>query len=165
MLRRQVLVNLVSKCWLYGSTFNPTADLHSETSKHQDQVKDLIEKTASSLDDTALKMLFVSVQQNNIDLCVRYAIKLYVMFLFSHCLWDLTMTFFKWDRQDLRLDYCPSSSWQYKWLLRLNLIQRNMTARTLSWFRHSIVSEWMPNSLNWVFTIWNSHQWVSTQNL
>jgi len=38
-------------------------------------VKVLIEKTAYSLDDTALKILFVSVQQNNIDLCIRYAIE------------------------------------------------------------------------------------------
>jgi hypothetical protein len=51
-----------------------------ESGKHQDQVKVLIEKTASSLDDTALKMLFVSVQQNNIGLCVEYAITEYVMF-------------------------------------------------------------------------------------
>ena len=50
------------------------SDLHKERGNHQDQVKVLIEKTASSLDDTALKLLFVSVQQNNIDLCVRYAI-------------------------------------------------------------------------------------------
>jgi hypothetical protein len=56
------------------------ADLHSETGDHQDQVKVLIEKTATSLDDTALKLLFVSVQQNNINLCVRYAINEYVMF-------------------------------------------------------------------------------------
>ena len=58
--------------------------LNNETGNHQDQVKDLIEKTASSLDDTALKLLFVSVQQNNIDLCVQYAINKYVMF--SYCL-------------------------------------------------------------------------------
>ena len=43
-------------------------------------MKVLIERTASSLDDTALKMLFVSVQQNNIELCVQYAIDEYVMF-------------------------------------------------------------------------------------
>ena len=66
--------------------FNPMADLHNETGNHQDQVKVLIEKTASSLDDAALKMLFVSVQQNNVDLCVRYAINVYVMF--SYCLRD-----------------------------------------------------------------------------
>ena len=53
--------------------FNPMADLHSKTGKHQDQVKVLIERTASSLDDTALKILFVSVQQNNIELCIEYA--------------------------------------------------------------------------------------------
>ena len=53
----------------------PYADLHTpETSKHLDQVKVLIEKTASSLDNTALKMLFVSVQQNNIELCIKAAI-------------------------------------------------------------------------------------------
>ena len=57
------------------------ADLHNETGNHQDQVKVLIEKTASSLDDAVLKMLFVSVQQNNIDLCVQHAINSYVMFL------------------------------------------------------------------------------------
>ena len=76
------------KCWLilcqacrpYGSTSNPIADLHCETGNHQDQVKVLIEKTASSLDNTALKMLFVSVQQNNINFCVQYAINAYVMF-------------------------------------------------------------------------------------
>ena len=61
-------------CRPYGSMSNPMADLHNETGNHQDQVKVLIEKTASSLDNTALKMLFVSVQQNNIDLCVQYAI-------------------------------------------------------------------------------------------
>ena len=60
--------------------FNPIADLHKETGNHQDQVEVLIEKTASSLDDTALKLLFVSVQQNNIDICVRCAVNSSVMF-------------------------------------------------------------------------------------
>ena len=70
-----MLVNLVPKCRPNGSNVQPCADMHTpETGKHQDQVKVLIEKTASSLDDTALKMLFVSVQQNNIDLSVKYAI-------------------------------------------------------------------------------------------
>ena len=62
----------------------PYVDLHTpETGKHQDQVKVLIERTASSLDDTALKMLFVSVQQNNIDLSIQYAIDECVTF--SYC--------------------------------------------------------------------------------
>ena len=79
------------KCWLLFSNMltgrlnvQPNPGLHtSETREHQDQVKVLIERTASSLDDTALKMLFVSVQQNNIELCIRYAINEYVMF--SYC--------------------------------------------------------------------------------
>ena len=44
-------------------------------------MKVLIEKTASSLDDTALKMLFVSVQQNNIELCIQCAVDSYVNIL------------------------------------------------------------------------------------
>ena len=43
-------------------------------------MKVLIERTASALDDSALKMLFVSVQQNNIELSIQYAIDEYVMF-------------------------------------------------------------------------------------
>ena len=80
LLRRQVVVNIVLEYRPYSSTFNLMADLHNQMGNHQDQVKVLIEKTASSLDDTALKILFVSVQQNNIDLCVQSAIDLYVMF-------------------------------------------------------------------------------------
>ena len=61
--------------------FNLISDLHIKTGNHQDQVNNLIEKTALSLDDTALKILFVSVQQNNIDLSVQYAINKYVYVL------------------------------------------------------------------------------------
>ena len=61
--------------------FDPCAALHTpDIDKHQNQVKVLIGKTASSLDDDALKMLFVSVQKNNIELCVQYAIDMYIMF-------------------------------------------------------------------------------------
>ncbi|KAJ7208975.1 GTP-binding protein [Mycena pura] len=35
---------------------------------------ELIEKTANALTDDTLKLLFVSVQQNNIDVCIRYAV-------------------------------------------------------------------------------------------
>ena len=42
---------------------------------HQDQVKELTEKTADFLDNLALKMLYVSVQQNNLELCLRYVVE------------------------------------------------------------------------------------------
>jgi len=48
--------------------------LDDDEGDHQEQVKGLIEKTAASLDDLAIKMLFVSVQQNNLELCIKYAI-------------------------------------------------------------------------------------------
>ena len=36
---------------------------------------ELIEKTANVLDDDTLKLLFVSVQENNINLCICSAVK------------------------------------------------------------------------------------------
>ena len=54
--------------------------MQADDGNHQDQVKELIQKTADSLDNLALNMLFVSVQQNNLELCIRSAIKLQVQF-------------------------------------------------------------------------------------
>ena len=110
LLRRQVQVNLIPKCRPYGSTFNPMADLHSETGKHQDQVKVLIERTASSLDDTALKMLFVSVQRNNIEISVKCAIYEYEVILFMRFDNDL----FQLDPQDPGDYNCLFLSLQFK---------------------------------------------------
>ncbi|KAJ7230010.1 GTP-binding protein [Mycena pura] len=47
------------------------ADMDQESS----DCNELIEKTANALTDDALRLLFVSVQQNNIDLCTYFAMK------------------------------------------------------------------------------------------
>ncbi|KAG6895739.1 hypothetical protein C0992_012908 [Termitomyces sp. T32_za158] len=49
-------------------------DLHHDNGTHQEQVKLLIRKTAASL-DLALRMLFISLQQNNLQLCIEYAVE------------------------------------------------------------------------------------------
>jgi len=54
---------------------NGRTELQDENSNHQEQVKELIQKTGDSLDNLALKMLLISVQLNNLELCIRYAIK------------------------------------------------------------------------------------------
>ncbi|KAK7446724.1 hypothetical protein VKT23_014418 [Stygiomarasmius scandens] len=69
---------------LKGFQFPPKAMLHlkgmqKDNGSHQEQVKELIEKTADSPHDLALKFLFVSIQQNNMELCIKYAIK-YIRF-------------------------------------------------------------------------------------
>ncbi|KAJ7026518.1 hypothetical protein C8F04DRAFT_108939 [Mycena alexandri] len=61
---------------LMSTKFCPSAyvrmdDMRKETSN----CMDLIEKTANTLTDDMLKLLFVSVQQNNIDLCIQFAVK------------------------------------------------------------------------------------------
>jgi hypothetical protein len=50
-------------------------DMQSDDGNHQEQVKELMKETAGSLDNLALKMLFVSVQQNNLELCIENAVK------------------------------------------------------------------------------------------
>ena len=49
--------------------------MQNHDGNHQDQVKELTMQTADSIDNLALKMLFVSLQQNNLGLCVHYAIQ------------------------------------------------------------------------------------------
>jgi hypothetical protein len=39
---------------------------------------ELVEKTANALNSDTLKLLFVSVQQNNINLCIWYAVHMWV---------------------------------------------------------------------------------------
>ena len=145
---RQVVVDIVLKCRQYSSMFNAMLDLHKETGNHQEQVKDLIEKTASSLDDTALKILFVSVQQNNIDLCVRYAINEYVMF--SYCLWDLTIIFSSLiDKLEICPTVCPHH-YNPNDLCKPKFVSGDIDIlyTVMVW---AFICEWIINSLNWVF--------------
>ena len=129
----------------------PFSDLHTpETGKHQDQVKVLIERTASSLDDTALKMLFVSVQQNNIELCIRYVINLYVMF--SYCWRDLTSSFFSLtDDIGVINTVCPrhrnSNNCNVEFDTEVYDMVYNVMVR-------AFICKWMLNSLNWIFTFY-----------
>ena len=41
-----------------------------------------MEKTAGSLDNLELEMLFVSIQQNNLELCITYAVRRYVFTIY-----------------------------------------------------------------------------------
>ncbi len=48
--------------------------IHEDEGNHQEQVGELIKQTAASIDNLALKMLFVTVQQNNLEVCIEYAV-------------------------------------------------------------------------------------------
>jgi len=76
--------------------------MHDDDGTHQDQVKVLIDKTADSLDNLALKMLFVSIQQNNLNLSIRYAINLWVFseLIIFYSIYVFTVFFrLKWTYQ------------------------------------------------------------------
>ncbi|PPQ72309.1 hypothetical protein CVT25_007814 [Psilocybe cyanescens] len=49
--------------------------LDNNESDHQKQIEELIKQIAASIDDLALNMLFVTVQQNNLNICIEYAIQ------------------------------------------------------------------------------------------
>ena len=59
-------------------------DLQDDNSDHQGQVKVLLTKTADSLNDVVLKILFVLVQQNDLELSLTYAVKQYA-FNLQYC--------------------------------------------------------------------------------
>ncbi|KAF8800667.1 hypothetical protein BYT27DRAFT_7148549 [Phlegmacium glaucopus] len=69
---------------LRGYKYPPRAYVRFESiqeedrGNHQEQVGELINQTTASIDDLALKMLFVTVQQNNLELCIEYAVNKYV---------------------------------------------------------------------------------------
>ncbi|KAF8152438.1 hypothetical protein B0H34DRAFT_664019 [Crassisporium funariophilum] len=48
--------------------------IHKDNGNHQEQVGKLIKRTAASIDNLALKMLFVTVQQNNVEVCIEHAV-------------------------------------------------------------------------------------------
>jgi len=48
--------------------------MYSDMRNEDSNCGELIEKTANVLDDNRLKLLFVSVQQNNINICVHNAL-------------------------------------------------------------------------------------------
>ena len=52
--------------------------LHEDEGDHQKQVGELIKQTVVSIDDLALKMLFVTVQQSNLEACIEYAVNPFV---------------------------------------------------------------------------------------
>jgi hypothetical protein len=57
--------------------------IEKDEGNHQEQVGELIKQTAASIDNLALKMLFVTVQQNNLEICIKYAVNKSVIHLFA----------------------------------------------------------------------------------
>jgi hypothetical protein len=53
--------------------------LEKDEGNHQEQVGELIKQTAASIDNLALKMLFVTVQQNNLEVCIEHAVNKFVI--------------------------------------------------------------------------------------
>ena len=52
----------------------PYPAIYEDEGNHQEQVAELIKQTAASIDNLALKMLFVNVQRNNLEVCIECAV-------------------------------------------------------------------------------------------
>jgi len=57
--------------------------IDDDEGNHQEQVGELIKQTAASINDLALKMLFVSVQQNNLEVCIENAVNRSIIHWFA----------------------------------------------------------------------------------
>ena len=69
-------VRLEGKPSGYNSLHLLSAVVHIDMREKASDCKELIDKTANALNNDILKLLFVSVQQNNIDICIRYSVQL-----------------------------------------------------------------------------------------
>jgi len=112
---------------LRGYKFPPRAYLRLENmqkddGQHQDQVKELTKKTADSLHNPALKKLFVSIQQNNLELCIGYAVKYDVQ---------------TWKTM-VHIIVIPDQNCYAE----LKLLKDDLVRRCLSWFRHSYYNDY-----------------------
>jgi hypothetical protein len=67
--------------WILGLIAFPA--INDDEGNHQEQVGELIKQTAASIDNLALKKLFVTVQQNNVEVCIEYAINRSVIHPFA----------------------------------------------------------------------------------
>jgi hypothetical protein len=54
--------------------------IEKDEHNHQEQIGELIKQTAASIDNLALKMLFVSIQQNNLEVCIEYVVNKCVIY-------------------------------------------------------------------------------------
>ncbi|KZP27031.1 GTP-binding protein [Athelia psychrophila] len=74
----EIKLDTLYKQRLQASKFPPTACLHlkgeSDMQRGSTTCPELIEATANAITDDALKGLFLSVQQSNINLCIHYAL-------------------------------------------------------------------------------------------
>jgi hypothetical protein len=68
-------VRLEGKPSGYNSLHLLLAVVHIDMREKASDCKELINETANALNDDVLKLLFVSVQQNNIDTSIRFSVK------------------------------------------------------------------------------------------
>ena len=99
-------------------------------------MKELMKNTADSLDDIALKILFISVQQNNLELCVTYAVKRYA-FNIPHLVATETYSSLRYLPADATM-VCISRIEDDNCAIKDGLKKR-LVEQCLVWFRHAYV--------------------------
>jgi len=105
--------------------------IHEDEGNHQEQVGELIKQTAASIDDLALKMLFITVQQNNLEVCIEYAVNKSVIHLST-----VASTYLSIPGISLGI----LQPWYiFTWILEiwaLKWTKEDLIYKTASWFGH-----------------------------
>ena len=131
-------------------------DMQADDSHWQEQVKELIQKTAGSLDNLALKMLFVQVQQNNLALCIKYAIKQQVhlettyliLIIFSPALFPLTRIFQRFVFQLKLKTFNNIQFFTEKCYSELLDMVSPFICESINWFTYMVIN--IVYSMKWV---------------
>ena len=121
-----------------------------------DQVGELINLTAASIDDVVLKMLFVTVQQNNLEVCIEYATKSVVhccsnLSFYSRYSFEFASTVeiwaLKWTKRDLI--YYTSGIAIIRYVSRIHFLKLWLKSRRIIWEHTSIFASEDGDNIYW----------------
>ena len=115
--------------WILGLIAFPA--INDNEGNHQEQVGELIKQTAASIDNLALKKLFVIVQQNNLEICIECAIDRSVIHPFA-----VTSTYLSIAEIPLRM----CQQWYiFTWIVNIWVLKwtkADLIDEVTSWFAH-----------------------------
>ena len=120
--------------------------LHENEGNHQEQIGELIKQTAASIDNLALKMLFVTVQQNNLEVCIRCAANKSVFHSSTVASPYLSISGLSLMLQQWYILTWTEEIWALKWT-KVDLIHQ-----AASWFGHCYFQVCKANTFSGVVT-------------
>ena len=121
--------------------------IDDDEGNHQEQVGELIKQTAASIDDLALKMLFITVQQNNLEVSIECAMNRSVVHSFAVQCFNLSIAgIFSRMPQQWYIFTWIVKIWMFKWT------KKDLIYKIVPWFAHCYFEVCQSNTFSGVVT-------------